>query len=217
MQNGRHPFRWAGVLLLGLLWVQPGWARTLLILGDSLSAAHGIPQSSSWVQQVTIRLETGTSPVKVVNASISGETTRGGLARLPALLGSHQPDWVLIELGANDGLRGFPPVMIRRNLTALIETVREHGAEPLLMQIMLPPTYGKRYVEAFQSLYPSVAEAHNVPLLPFLLTPLAERPDLFQEDGLHPTAEAQPLIADFVLDALFRTPMLKNLTHTVRN
>ncbi len=136
--------------------------------------------------------------MEIINASISGETTGGGLRRLPALLETHQPDLVLIELGANDGLRGFPPAMTEHNLDQMLTLIRQAGAQPILMQIRLPETYGRRYLDLFEGMYPRLAARHQVPLIPFLLEPLAGRPDLFQSDGLHPVAEAQPLIADFV-------------------
>lgn len=150
--------------------------------------------------------------MEIINASISGETTGGGLRRLPALLETHQPDLVLIELGANDGLRGFPPAMTERNLDQMLTLIRQAGAQPILMQIRLPETYGRRYLDLFEGMYPRLAARHQVPLIPFLLEPLAGRPDLFQSDGLHPVAEAQPLIADFVWQHL-----QKPLQHLSRN
>jgi len=181
------------LLLLGTLPV-PASARTLLVLGDSLSAAYGLPEEAGWVALLAGRLPGD----RVVNASVSGETTAGGLARLPALLEQWRPDWVLLELGGNDGLRGLPPAHTRNNLARMIELSRAAGAQVLLIGIRLPPNYGQAYVQAFERIYPELAESHDVPLVPFLLEGVATRPGLMQPDGIHPRAEAQPLMLENV-------------------
>ncbi|WP_297528277.1 arylesterase [Thiohalobacter sp.] len=185
------------VLLLGTLPV-PASARTLLVLGDSLSAAYGLPEAAGWVALLAGRLPGD----RVVNASVSGETTAGGLARLPALLEQWRPDWVLLELGGNDGLRGLPPAHTRNNLARMIELSRAAGAKVLLIGIRLPPNYGQAYVQAFERIYPELAESHEVPLVPFLLEGVATRPELMQPDGIHPRAEAQPLMLENVWQIL---------------
>ncbi|MFP4295175.1 MAG: arylesterase [Halothiobacillaceae bacterium] len=164
----------------------------LLVLGDSLSAAYGLDVSEGWVVQLAERLEP--EGITVINASVSGETTSGGLSRLPRLLERHEPQWVVIALGANDGLRGLPLPAIRKNLVSLLGTVRTSGARPILVGIMLPPNYGPRYADDFAELFEEIAAAESVPLVPFLLEEVAEDRALMQPDGLHPTAEAQPLL-----------------------
>lgn len=163
-------------------------------MGDSLSAAYGLQEHEGWPALLAAQ-----SPVQLVNASISGETTGGGLARLPALLQQHQPRWVLIELGGNDGLRGFDPQLIANNLQQMIELAKQHNAQPLLMQIRIPPNYGPRYVARFTDIYPQLAEAHQIPLWPFFMDEIAIRPELMMPDGIHPNAQAQPLIRDLML------------------
>ena len=169
-------------------------ADKLLIMGDSLSAAYGLQEHEGWPALLAAK-----SPVQLVNASISGETTGGGLARLPALLQQHKPRWVLIELGGNDGLRGFDPQLIANNLQQMIELVKQHNAQPLLRQIRLPPNYGPRYVARFTDIYPQLAAAHQIPLWPFFMDEIAIRPELMMPDGIHPNAQAQPLIRDLML------------------
>lgn len=132
---------------------------------------------------------------QLVNASISGDTAAQGLARLPALLKQHQPRWVLIELGANDGLRGFPAQDVQRDLGQIITQVQQAGAQPLLMQIRIPPNYGRRYTEAFSAVYPALAKQFNIPLLPFYMEQVVVKPEWMQDDGLHPNGDAQPFIA----------------------
>ncbi|WPL12491.1 Esterase TesA precursor [Thiorhodovibrio litoralis] len=175
----------------------------LLILGDSLSAAYGLHVDDGWVALLGQRLREqqdralGAAPAVVItNASISGETTAGGLERLPDLLAEHQPNAVMIALGANDGLRGFPLQDIEDRLVRLVETARAADAEVLLLGVRLPPNYGAAYSEGFQRLFAAVAERTGVALVPRMLEGVSERWDLMQSDGLHPTAAAQPLILD---------------------
>ncbi|WP_036240529.1 arylesterase [Marinospirillum insulare] len=167
----------------------------ILVMGDSLSAAYNIPTSAGWVSLLEERLKKRTD-WQVINASISGETTSGGLTRLPALLRQHQPSLVLLELGANDGLRGLPPQLITNNLEKMLTLSEESGAKVMLIGILLPPNYGPAYLAKFEQTYPQLAKKHQLPLLPFLLEGVADQPSLMQEDGLHPTAEAQPKILE---------------------
>lgn len=173
-------------------------SQTLLVLGDSLSAGYQMPAEKSWPALLPPLLAQQAQPTTVINASISGDTSGNGLARLPNLLKQHKPDFVLIELGANDGLRGFHPKILRNNLNQMITEIKKVRSQPLLMQIEVPPNYGKRYNELFRNTYPSLSEATNVPLLPFFLIDIIVKPELMMKDGLHPTAEAQPLIAQFM-------------------
>lgn len=170
---------------------------TILVMGDSLSAAYNIPTSSGWVSLLEERLSRQ-SNWQLVNASISGETTQGGLTRLPELLRQHQPDLVLIELGANDGLRGLPPNLISNNLEKMVKLSELSGAKVMLIGILLPPNYGPAYLTQFESIYPNLAKKHQLPLVPFLLEGVADKPELMQEDELHPTAAAQPKILETV-------------------
>ncbi|MDX1457967.1 MAG: arylesterase [Marinobacter sp.] len=172
---------------------------TVLVLGDSLSAAHGVQVETAWVSLLRERLSREElSNWQVVNASISGETTDGGLRRLPDLLEQHTPDVVIIELGGNDGLRGFPPSVIESNLSQLITLTQDAGAKPLLVGIQIPPNYGARYTSVFADIYPTLAEHHNVPLVPFFLDGVYDQDGMMQRDGIHPTADAQPRLLDNV-------------------
>lgn len=182
-----------------MLLAAPAWAGPVLVVGDSLSAAHNIPEEKGWVSLLEGRLkqEVGTAP-EVINASISGETSAGGLSRLPDLLARHAPAVVVIELGGNDGLRGLPPPQLRENLDRMIALSREAGAKVLLLGIDIPPNYGQAYRRRFREVYTDLAAAHDVPLLPFLLEGVALEPGLMQPDGIHPTADAQPLVLDNV-------------------
>lgn len=161
-----------------------------------------MPIEKAWPSLITHDLAEKGQNIQVINASISGDTTGNGLARLPNLLSLHQPDYVLIELGANDGLRGFPPNLIQTNLVNMIEMVRSAQAKPILMQIHVLPNYGKRYTEAFSAIYPQVAEKQKVPLLPFFLEGVVINPEWMMSDGLHPKPEAQAWIANFVANQL---------------
>lgn len=182
-------------------------AGPLLVLGDSLSAAHNIPQQAGWVALLEHRLnQRGTPAPKVINASISGETSAGALARLPALLAQYKPSLVLVELGGNDGLRGLPPAELAANLDAIIRASRDADAKVLLLGIDLPPNYGRAYRDRFRAVYSDLAKKHRVPLLPFLLDGVALQPGLMQEDGVHPTAAGQPRVLDNVWELL--QPML---------
>lgn len=174
-------------------------AKTLLILGDSLSAGYGLSQQQSWVYLLQQKLKQQDSGWTLVNASISGETSAGGLARLPALLEQHKPDYVLIELGANDGLRGFPVPQLETNLNTMVQHIRQQDSKAVLMQIRIPPNYGPRYTTQFTNLYPKVAEEQQIPLWPFFMETIALKQHWMQADGLHPNLDAQPVIADLML------------------
>ncbi|MFT2090592.1 arylesterase [Paraglaciecola sp. 2405UD69-4] len=165
----------------------------LLILGDSLSAAYGLKQEEGWVSLLQDAWQD--KPITIVNAAISGETTDGGLARLPRLLTSHQPTHVFIELGGNDGLQGHPIPKMRDNLQEIIDLSLASGSKVFLQQMQIPTNYGRRYTDMFINSYVSLAEKNNIPLLPFFLEDIALNDNLMQRDGIHPTAEAQVLIA----------------------
>lgn len=169
--------------------------QTILVLGDSLSAGFGIDQSKSWVNLMEIRLKNEKYPYQVLNASISGETSRGGLNRLPALL-DKKPVIVILELGANDGLRGLPLDRLYMNLENMILLSKKAGARVLLVGMKLPPNYGPAYTNGFQDIYKRLAEKHDVGLEPFILAGVATRRELMQTDNLHPTTEAQPQLLE---------------------
>ena len=177
--------------------------KNLLIVGDSLSAAYGIDSDAAWVELLKDRLEQE-SPGNwnVANASISGETIDGGLRRLPDLLDKHDPAIVVIELGGNDGLRGFPPNVIRTNLAKMIQLSQQHGAEVLLVGIEIPPNYGQRYTTAFANVFSSLAEEYNLSFVPFFLADVYDGEAMMQADGIHPTAKAQPQLLDNIWSEL---------------
>ncbi len=170
--------------------------NTVLVLGDSLSAAYGVPSETAWVELLRDRIESQDLNWTVVNASIGGETTDGGLRRLPGLLETHDPTIVIIELGGNDGLRGFPPNVIESNLANMIEQVRGIGATPLLVGMQIPPNYGQRYTTMFADIFPTLSDRYNTPLVPFFLDGIYDQDGLMQGDGIHPTEEAQPRLLD---------------------
>jgi acyl-CoA thioesterase-1 len=174
----------------------------LLVLGDSLSAEYGLPHGTGWVQLLADRLRASGSDYRVVNASISGETTSGGRSRLPSLLQQHRPQVIVLELGANDGLRGLPLNLMKDNLATMIRQAQAAGARVLLVGVRVPPNYGRDYAERFHTTFAALAREHKVALAPFLLDGFADSLDLFQADRIHPTAEAQPRILDNVWPAL---------------
>lgn len=179
----------------------------ILVLGDSLSAAHGIPAEQGWVTLLQRRLVERGFPHRVVNASISGDTTSGGLSRLPAALERERPALVVLELGANDGLRGQSLVAMTDNLARMIDLSRRAGARVALAEMRIPPNYGPAYTQKFQAAFGELAARHEIPLIPFLLDGVAGDRALVQDDGLHPSAEAQPQILDNVWPVL--EPLLK--------
>lgn len=178
----------------------------ILVLGDSLSAGFGIDQSQGWVSLMAKQLKQNGYSHTVVNASISGETSAGGLSRLPELL-KQQPDIVIIELGANDGLRGLPLNRLKANLDKMISLSILSGAKVLLIGMKLPPNYGPVYTNGFEDIYQELAKTHKTKVLPFLLSGVATRRELMQEDNLHPTSDAQPLLLKNVWPLL--EPLLK--------
>jgi acyl-CoA thioesterase-1 len=177
-------------------------APVLLVVGDSISAAYGLTAGAGWVDLLAARLAAQRYPHRVVNASITGDTTAGGRARLPALLARHKPAIVVLELGGNDGLRGGNLASTRDNLTAMVVAVQRAGAKALIVGMKLPPNYGPAYVREFDALFAGVANAHRLPLVPFLFEGFGEKDELFQPDRIHPAAAAQPLLLDNVWPAL---------------
>lgn len=178
-----------------------------MVLGDSLSAAHNIPIEAGWVHRLQARLDALQPPRRLVNASISGETTQSGRSRLPSLLQQYQPALVILELGANDGLRGLPLAQIRSNLDAMIAACTAAGVKVLLLGIELPVNYGPRYRDGLRAIYADLARKHDTGLVPFLLDGVALKPELMQADGMHPTAAGEPRVAANVWQAL--APMLQ--------
>ena len=168
----------------------------ILVLGDSLSAGYGISAEQGWVSLLARRLKDQGLPHRVVNASISGDTTAGGLSRLPAALDKHKPSIVLIELGANDGLRGQPVAQMKRNLQKLVDLTEAKKAQPVLFEMRIPSNYGLSYTEQFRLAFSEVSTAEKVPLVPFFLMPIAADPKQFLDDGIHPSASAQPTLLD---------------------
>lgn len=190
-------------LFLFLLTFRVAAADTLLVLGDSLSAGYRMAARAAWPSLLNDKWQNQTP---VVNASISGDTSLQGLTRLPALLQQHQPRWVLVELGGNDGLRGFAPAQTEQTLRKIIQAVKAANAQPLLMQIHLPANYGRRYNESFSAIYPKLAKEFDIPLLPFFMEEVYLKPQWMQDDGIHPNRDAQPFIADWMAKQL--TPFL---------
>ncbi len=193
-------------LMIGLLTVllssMAQASGRILVLGDSISAAYGMSLEQGWVALLAAELEQDDSGYEVVNASISGETTDDGLRRLPRLLAQYQPAVVVIELGGNDGLRGFPVGRLRANLEHMGKLARDAGAKVLILPMEIPPNYGKRYTRAFRAAFRSAAEASGAALGPFLLEGVATQPQLMQDDGIHPTVSAQPLLLDNLREAI---------------
>ncbi|RTZ71804.1 MAG: arylesterase [Gammaproteobacteria bacterium] len=188
------------LLLFLLLWAGSSHAAgpVILVVGDSISAAHGMAAGEGWVSLLERRLEEASLPYRVVNASISGDTTANVRRRLPALLERHRPAILVLELGGNDGLRGLSLQRMEENLAAMIEVAREGGAQVLLLGIQLPPNYGRRYTEAFAQVYLDLASRFDIPLLPSVVAGIGDNARLMQADGIHPTAQAQPLILELV-------------------
>jgi len=164
------------------------------VVGDSLSAEYGITRGTGWVPLLEQKLKTEKIPATVVNASISGETTIGGRTRLPALLDQHKPDIVVLELGANDGLRGLPVASAEGNLRAMVNMAQQKKARVLLVGMRMPPNYGRAYTESFFNMFKKISQETRSPLVPFMLEGVADKPALFQADRLHPTSPAQPII-----------------------
>jgi len=194
--------RWLFLLLV--VWSAPAAASppVILVLGDSLSSAHGIGEQQGWVSLLQDRLEENGYPHKVVNASISGDTTRDALSRLDASLARHRPDIAIVELGGNDGLRAFSIDSIEDNLSRIIRMLREARVKVVLAGMRMPPNYGPVYTRAFENLYPALAERFNAALVPFFMDGVATDPALMQDDDIHPNAAAQPILLDNIWPAL---------------
>lgn len=189
-------------------------ADTILILGDSLSAGYGLRQQDAWPALLGRRLAERKLPYRVANASISGDTSAGGRSRLPAAMAQHAPRLVIIALGANDGLRGLPPEQLRDNLAAMAAMARRAGARVILAGMDMPPNYGAAFRDRFRRAYVDAARAEGAELIPFLLAGFAQEREMFQADGIHPTAAAQPLILETIWQRL--SPMLGRATPTTR-
>lgn len=201
------PLRSILVFFLTLLLSASPHAATILVWGDSLSAGYGLRPHEDWPTLLQTRLAREGFRHTVINASVSGETTAGGHTRLPDALARHKPELLILELGANDGLRGLRPALMRDNLRAMIALARERGARVLLVGMRLPPNYGPTFTQRFADAYSELAREQQVPLVPFLLDGFAHRPEYFQPDGLHPTAEAQQFIVENVWRGL--SPLLR--------
>lgn len=185
--------RYSVILIVTMLMTSVLHAKTIMILGDSISAGYGLQKEQGWVHLLQQRLnQKYPKQHQVINASVSGETTSGALARLPKLLTTHQPDIIVIELGGNDGLRGQPPQQIQQNLSKLVQLSKQHRAKVIIFGMKIPPNYGKAYSQAFENNYSTVAKQHQVALLPFFLEGVATQRQLMQQDLIHPNAQAQP-------------------------
>lgn len=181
-------------VLLGLQTSAYCASKTLLVLGDSLSAEYGLTRGSGWVALMEKKLQENKIALTVINASVSGETSSGGKTRLPSLLTKHKPDYVIIELGGNDGLRGLPLNAFQANMQAMISAAQQSGARVLLLGMLIPPNYGRDYTEKFGATYQTLAQKNKTALLPFFLQGVAEKDSYFQADRIHPTASAQPIL-----------------------
>jgi acyl-CoA thioesterase-1 len=191
---------WLALLLCLPLAVRAG--GTILVYGDSLSAAYGLAQNAGWASLLQARLKQQRMDYTVTNVSISGETTSGGAARIAAVLKAHKPKVIIVELGANDGLRGLPPGEMRANLAKIVMASQRAKARVLLVGMQMPPNYGESYTRAFAQVYPDLARKYKTALVPFLLQGMAERRELFQSDDMHPTAAAQPILMENIWKAL---------------
>ena len=183
-----------GLLLLAASASAYSAPKTVLVLGDSLSAEYGLNRGSGWVALLEKKLKAERINATIVNASISGETTSGGRARLPALIRQHKPSVVVIELGANDGLRGLPVASAEDNLRTMVDLAKKNDAAVLLVGMRMPPNYGRAYTEQFFNMYTKLSTRYKAPLVPFMLEGVADQPKLFQADRLHPNADAHPII-----------------------
>ena len=175
------------------------WATSsILLLGDSVSAGYGMEEKQGWVHLLNEQLIANNTPYKIINASVSGETTAGGLSRLEGVLKENSVDHLIIELGGNDGLRGYPPKSIKKNLLQMINIAKQKDIPVSLMKIKITPNYGARYLKMFEAVFDEVAKETNSTLLPFFMEQVALDPDLMQQDGIHPNIKAQPIIAKYV-------------------
>jgi len=191
----KFPALIAAGLVVSVIIAPPAWAGSVVVLGDSLSDAYDMPREAGWVQRLDRRLG---CDHRVIDAAISGDTTAGARSRIDAVLEQYTPQVLIVILGGNDGLRGLPPSQLEANLDAIIRRARDAGAAVGLMQIRLPPNLGPRYLERFEAVYPRLAERHGIRLIDFFLEDLFERPGMMMDDGIHPSRDAQPLLADFM-------------------
>lgn len=182
-------------------------AKPIVVLGDSISAGYGIEVGQGWVALLQKKLDKSKTGYKIINASISGDTSGGGLARIDPILAAHKPAVVIIELGGNDGLRGLSPRQMEKNLAGIARRAQKAGAKVMFLAMKIPPNYGKRYADMFYNVYPRLASELDVPFVPFILEDIALSKDMMQADGLHPNAKAQQFIADQVEPYLL--PLLK--------
>ena len=176
--------------------------RTLLIFGDSISAGYGMSKEKQWSEVLKEKLNQEKISLKIINASVSGETTGGGLVRSDKLLQNNMPSYLLIELGGNDALRGYPPQTVKSNLLEIINLGKTYGSKSIIMQIRIPPNYGNRYRNEFESIYTEIVEETGSLYMPFMLNNIALEKNLMMADGIHPTEEAQPLIAEEIFNFL---------------
>ncbi len=172
---------------------------TILVLGDSISAGHNMNSQDGWVALLASALP---NSIHVVNASVSGETAGGGLKRLPALLTTHKPNWIILELGANDGLRGYPLNQLKTTLESIVTLARQHHSQVILIDMQIPPNYGPRYTQRFSKIYAQLASEQQLPLVADFIQTVVFLPNMMQDDGLHPNEQAQPLLMQRVLEAL---------------
>tara|TARA_R110002049_G_scaffold35531_7_gene114642 strand:+ start:984 stop:1613 length:630 start_codon:yes stop_codon:yes gene_type:complete len=189
-------------LTISLLFTNVTLASTLLVMGDSLSAAYNLRQEAGWVSLLKNQLSKDNREIKVVNASVSGETSQGGLSRFGSLLSEYQPSWVILELGANDALRGYPLEQTANNLEQMIELSHQANASVLLIGNKIPQNYGRRYTEMFFQLYEKIADKYTLAYVPFMLEGVALNKSLMQDDGLHPNKDGQPLVLQNILPYL---------------
>ena len=195
------------VALIISLMSMTAMAKSIVVLGDSISAGYGIEVDQGWVALLQKKLVKSNSDYEIINESISGDTSAGGLARIDRILNVDKPAILLIQLGANDGLRGLSPVQMKDNLAEMTRRAQKAGAKVMFLGMKIPPNYGKRYVDMFYNVCPQLAKELDIPLVPFILEDVALDKDLMQADGLHPNAKAQPIIADNIESYLF--PLLK--------
>jgi acyl-CoA thioesterase-1 len=184
--------------------ISPVESTTIMVYGDSLSAGYGLPQKTGWVSMLKTQLEKQQAVYQIINASISGETTLGGLNRIEQALKRHHPNIVIVELGANDGLRGLPIKSIHDNLEAIVKACKQNKASILLVGMRLPPNYGTAYTKKFSAIYQQIAKRHELRLVPFLLAGFGDKPEYFQEDKMHPNKNAQEKILNNVWKVLHK-------------
>ncbi|MBX9916074.1 MAG: arylesterase [Nitrosomonas sp.] len=207
------------ILILVFTFATPATAssKTVLVFGDSLSANYGIAREAGWVALLTQRLQSEFADYQIINASISGETTLGGRNRIQQTLEKHHPEIIILELGANDGLRGAAIKSIYNNLAAIIEKCQQHNALVLLAGMQLPPNYGMTYTQKFQAIFPQLAENYKIKLVPFLLAGFGDKHEYFQADGIHPNEVAQKKIVENVWEVLYTMFKTKQVAATPEN